>query len=367
MTKPAPKNRPASVRRKLANLARKRSVDFGLILVKYGLERILFRLSRSRHHDDFILKGALLFELWTEQRYRPTRDADFLARGDNAPERFARIFPELCVLEVDEDGLRIDAETVEAERISDDADYEGVRVTLVAYLERAKIPLQIDIGFGDIVTPAPSKTDYPTLLEFLGPRLLAYPKETVVAEKLEALVKLGIANTRMKYFYDLEVLPRTFAFEGKTLAQAIQNTFQKRGTDLPIAGMSVAVTPEFYDDVNKKRQWTAFWAKNKSYVGKAEFKAVVEDIRSFLGLRSAPSRKDIRSRRRGSPAGPGVETVINALRSTSSQDSERCEPPDLVSCSLLPSVGTFLQATFRKYTSTKIVSPFSTSGPPLNK
>ena len=284
MTKPAPKNLPASVRQKLANLARERNVDFGLILVKYGLERILFRLSRSRHRDVFILKGALLFELWTEQRYRPTRDADFLALGDNAPERFAHIFRELCILEVEEDGLRFDAETVEAGRISEGADYEGVRVSLVAYLERAKIPIQIDIGFGDIVTPAPSETGYPTLLEFPGPRLLAYPKETVVAEKLEALVKLGIINTRMKDFYDLEVLSRTFAFEGKILAQAIQNTFQKRGTDLPMSGLPVAFTSEFYDDANKKRQWTAFCVKNKSYIEKAEFKAVVEAIRNFLAL-----------------------------------------------------------------------------------
>jgi diguanylate cyclase (GGDEF)-like protein len=153
-----------------ANLARKRNVDFGLILVKYGLERILFRLSRSRHRDVFILKGALLFELWTEQRCRPTRDADFLARGDNAPERFTHIFRELCVLEVDEDGLRFDAWTIEAERISEDADYEGVRVTFLVYLERAKIPIQSDIGFGDIVTPAPSEIGYPTLLEFPSPR-----------------------------------------------------------------------------------------------------------------------------------------------------------------------------------------------------
>ena len=180
MTKPASKNLPASVRQKLTNLARERNVDFGLILVKYGLERILFRLSRSRHRDVFILKGALLFELWTEQRYRPTRDADSLARGDNAPERFTHIFRELCVLQVDEDGLRFDADSVEAERISENADYEGVRITLVAYLDRAKIPIQIDVGFGDTVTPAPSETDYPTLLEFPGPRLQAYPKETVV-------------------------------------------------------------------------------------------------------------------------------------------------------------------------------------------
>jgi hypothetical protein len=212
--------------------------------------------------------------------------ADFLARGDNAPERFAHIFRELCVLEVDEDGLRFDAETVEAQRISEDADYEGVRVSFVAYLERSKIPIQIDIGFGfgDIVTPAPSRTDYPALLEFPGPRLLAYPKETVIAEKLEALVKLGIANARMKDFYDLGILSRTFAFEGKTLAQAIQNTFQKRGTDLPMAGLPLVFTSEFYDDVNKKRQWTAFCAKNKSYVEKAEFKAVMEANRNFLAL-----------------------------------------------------------------------------------
>ncbi len=245
MTKPAPKNLPASVRQKLRNLARERNVDFGLILVKYGLERILFRLSRSSYRDVFILKGALLFELWTEQRYRPTRDADFLARGHNAPERFATIFRELCVLKVDEDGLRFDADTVGAERISEDADYEGVRVTFVAFLERAKIPIQIDIGFGDIITPAPSETDYPALLDFPSPRLMAYPKETVVAEKLEALVKLGIANTRMKDFYDLEILSRIFTFEGKTLAKAIQNTFQKRGTDLPIAGCPWPSHPSF--------------------------------------------------------------------------------------------------------------------------
>jgi predicted nucleotidyltransferase component of viral defense system len=233
LTKPAPKNLPASVRQKLANLARERNVDFGLILVKYGLERILFRLSRSRHRDDFVLKGALLFELWTEQRNRPTRDADFLARGDNAPGRFAHIFRELCVLEVDDDGLRFDAETVEAERISEDADYEGVRVTLLAYLERAKIPIQIDIGFGDIVTPAPSQIGYPTLMEFPGPRLLAYPKETVVAEKLEALVKLGIANTRMKDFYDLVILSRTFEFEGKFSPRRFKTPFKNDGLTFP--------------------------------------------------------------------------------------------------------------------------------------
>ena len=187
-------------------------------------------------------------------------------------------------MEADEDGLRFDAETVEAERISEGADYDGVRVTFIAYLEREKIPIQIDIGFGDIVTLAPSETAYPALLEPPSPRLLAYPKETVIAEKLEAFVKLGIANTRIKDFHGLEMLSHTFALEGQILAQAIQKTFQKRGTDLPMAGLPFAFTSEFYDDVNKKRQWAAVCAKNRSFVEKAEFKAVMEGIRNFLAL-----------------------------------------------------------------------------------
>jgi len=163
-------------------------VDFGLILVKYGLERILFRLSRSHYSGEFILKGALLFELWTNnatgQHGMPTSSL----AGTIPRSASLTFFRELCVLEVDEDGLRFDANTVEAERISENADYEGVHVTLVAYLERAKIPVQIDIGFGDTVTPEPSEDRLPTLLEFASPRLLVYPKETVVAEKFEALV-----------------------------------------------------------------------------------------------------------------------------------------------------------------------------------
>jgi hypothetical protein len=189
-----PKNLAASVRQRLLDLARSRNEDFGLILVKYGLKRILYRLSRSKHRDTFVLKGALLFELWTKHTYRATRDADFLARGDNSPERFVGIFKELWVIEVEPDGVSFDADSVKAERITEDADYEGVRVTFTAHLERARIPIQIDIGFGDAITPAPVETQYPTLLPAPNPRLLTYPKETVVAEKFEAMVKLGIAD-----------------------------------------------------------------------------------------------------------------------------------------------------------------------------
>jgi hypothetical protein len=192
-----PKNLPASIRQKLSDLARARKDDFGLILVRYGLERILYRLTRSAHHDAFVLKGALLFELWTHDAYRPTRDADFLGRGDNAPERLVRLFRELCELEVEPDGLVFDADSVKAERITEDADYEGVRVTFTARLDRARIPIQIDIGFGDVVTPAPIASDYQTLLPAPHPRLLVYPKETVVAEKFEA-IRSGSARENVR-------------------------------------------------------------------------------------------------------------------------------------------------------------------------
>ena len=176
------------MRQKLLDLARSRNEDFGLILVKYGLERILYRLSRSKHHDTFVLKGALLFGLWTKHTYRATRDADFLARGDNSPERFVGIFKELCVIEVEPDGLTFDADSVKAERITEDADYEGVRVTFTAHLERARIPIQIDIGFGDAVTPAP-----------LGPlrSVISYAHITPETDVDGARDQLAYMNTRI--------------------------------------------------------------------------------------------------------------------------------------------------------------------------
>jgi hypothetical protein len=282
VTNSGPKNLPASVRQKLLDLARARKDDFGLLLVKYGLERILYRLSRSAHRDVFVLKGALLFELWTHDSYRPTRDADFLARGENSPERFVAIFKELSAMEVEPDGLAFDLDSVKAERITEDADYEGVRVTFTANLERARIPIQIDIGFGDAVIPAPVESDYPTLLPAPGPRLLVYPRETVVAEKFEAMVKLGIVNTRMKDFYDLHSLATTFEFDGKTLTQAVRATFKRRGTELPTGGVPLAFTPEFYEDENKIKQWNAFCNKNKSYIQEAKFGDVVARLASFL-------------------------------------------------------------------------------------
>ena len=304
MSERTAKNLPASIRQKLSDLARTRKDDFGLILVKYGLERILYRLTRSAHREALVLKGALLFELWTHDTYRPTRDADFLGRGDNAPERLVRLFRELCELEVEPDGLLFEADSLKAERINEDADYEGVRVTFTARLDRARIPIQIDIGFGDAVTPAPVESDYPTLLSAPHPRLLVYPKETVVAEKFEAIVKLGIANTRMKDFYDLEVLARMFEFEGELLAKAIRTTFANRATELPANGMPLAFTPEFHGDQTKNRQWTAFCDRIPNDANATDLKSVVEALKLFLSPVAAAAREQTTFATIWKPGGP---------------------------------------------------------------
>ena len=216
------------------------------------------------------------------QERNATRDADFLAQGDNSPERFIRIFQEISTIEVEDDGLRFDPKTVKAERIIEDADYEGVRVTFTAFLEKAQIPIQIDIGFGDTIKPGPVETDYPTLLDLPSPRLLTYPRETVVSEKLEAMVKLGIANTRMKDFHDLHSLSKAFEFDGKALADAVRATFERRGTALPDRGTPLAFTSEFYEDENKIKQWKAFCNKNKARVQEIEFKTLIDRLASFL-------------------------------------------------------------------------------------
>jgi predicted nucleotidyltransferase component of viral defense system len=255
------RNLPASVRQRLLNLSRERGEDFNYLLTRYGNERLLYRLARSQHRDQFVLKGAALFETWSESPHRATRDIDFLGFGDAATERFEGVFRELCAIEVEPDGLRMLEETVRAEEIRDQQEYGGVRVRLTADLDGAQIALQVDIGFGDAVTPGIEEADFPTLLEFPAPNLRMYPRETVVAEKFEALVRLGIVNTRMKDFYDLWSLARLFSFDGALLSRAIAATFERRGTALPVEAPT-ALSPEFVDDATKQRQWSAFLARS---------------------------------------------------------------------------------------------------------
>jgi hypothetical protein len=282
VTKAVPSNIAASVKQRLLNRSRERKEDFNLLLTKYGLERILYRIGHSKYKDSFVLKGALLFELWTEQQYRPTRDADFLSNGDNNPERYQQIFEEMCDMKVEDDGVRFDRNTVRVEKIKEDQDYEGLRVTFTGFLEAARLPVQIDIGFGDAVTPNPVETNFPTLLPNPAPRLLSYPRETVIAEKFQAMVQLGIANTRMKDFHDLKTLSELFDFESRPLADAIQRTFERRKTALPVDEAPTALTSEFYANTTKVAQWNAFILKNKLYIQPSSLESVTESIREFV-------------------------------------------------------------------------------------
>lgn len=259
MTK-APTNITASVRQRLLRLAKERGDDFQTLLIRYANERLLYRLSKSAHGSRFVLKGAALFTLWTGAPHRATRDVDLLGFGDSSEDHVRSIFVEALTLDVGDDGVTFDGDSLAVGPIREDQDYGGVRLTLTANVTTAKLRLQVDIGFGDAVTPDATVVDFPPLLEFPAPRLLAYPRETVVAEKVEAMVQLGLANSRMKDFYDLVVLSRMFPFDGELLVRAIRATFERRGTPLP-HGLPVALTAEFAEDVTKNTQWTAFVRK----------------------------------------------------------------------------------------------------------
>lgn len=262
MTGKRGKNTATSVRNRLLELARNRGEDFQLILTRYGLERLLYRLSQSEYCDRFILKGAMLFTLWSLQAHRPTHDVDFLSFGDSDEATLQETFRNLCRVPVENDGLVFLADSVRVELIREASEYGGIRVTLLGDLAGARIPIQADIGFGDAVTPEPEQIKYPTLLEYPSPRLKAYPRETVVAEKYQALVNLGIANSRMKDFYDLFIMAHQFNFDGLTLPKAIQNTFVRRQTPLPTQ-TPTGLSSTFYRDKQKNLQWNAFLQKGR--------------------------------------------------------------------------------------------------------
>ena len=259
-------NLGASVRARLLDRARAEKTEFGLMLTRFALERLLYRLSISSHRDQFLLKGALLFDLWFHEPHRPTRDADFLGFGPADLPSLETVFREICAIQV-EDGIAFDPVSVKATEIRKDANYAGVRVTLLGLLDRARCPVQADIGFGDAVTPAPEETDYPVLLDDLpAPKLRVYPRYTVIAEKYEAIASLGIANSRMKDFFDLWVLTRHSELDTEILRRAITATFARRGTSLPTA-TPIGLSGEFADDPTKQTQWRAFITRNQLRAG----------------------------------------------------------------------------------------------------
>ncbi|MBF0152469.1 MAG: nucleotidyl transferase AbiEii/AbiGii toxin family protein [Magnetococcales bacterium] len=254
-------NMAASVRARLANHARESRQDFNFVLTRYAIERLLYRISISEHAHQFILKGALLFDLWFDIPHRPTRDADFLGFGSSDLPHITDTFREICMVEAP-DGMKFLPDSVRPEEIRKDANYAGVRVTLIGMLDNARCPLQIDIGFGDAVTTAPENVEYPVILPgFDAPKLRVYPRHTVVAEKTEALTSLGIANSRMKDYFDLWVLAQHTEFEGEIIRQAIRETFDRRQTRLPDQPPT-GLTLVFAQDRQKQAQWQAFLRKN---------------------------------------------------------------------------------------------------------
>lgn len=274
------KNIAASVRQRLLNIAREQEEDFNLILTRYGLERMLYRLSQSEWQDQFLLKGAMLFTYWHDEPHRPTRDADFLGFVEADIDKITAIFQSLCTIAVNDDGLKFDPETVTAEEIRENHAYEGIRVHISGELSGAKIILQIDIGFGDVVTPDPEEIEYPTLLDQEIPKLKAYPVYTVIAEKFEAMIKLGMINTRMKDFYDLWILLQKFELDDALLKKAIKATFDRRKTAIP-KEMPLAFSKEFYDDTTKKKQWSAFLNKNGIKAEK-NLREIVSSLKEFF-------------------------------------------------------------------------------------
>jgi hypothetical protein len=256
-----PRDIAASVRQRLLDLARSRSEDFQSLLTRYGLERFLFRLSVSPHADEFVLKGAMLFALWTGEMHRATWDVDLLGRGDAEAGRIRKLFAGVCGMRVADDGLAFDAGSVRAEPTREDHIYDGLRVRVAGRLGVARVQLQIDIGFGDAVRPPPRRLPFPTLLDMPTPVLKSYPREAVVAEKLHAMVALGMANSRMKDFYDLWTLATKFPFEGRVLTDAVRATFTRRRTLLP-TDEPLALTVVFAGDAAKQVQWRAFLRRN---------------------------------------------------------------------------------------------------------
>lgn len=274
-----PSNVGASVRGRLLTKGRAEKLDFNLLLTRYALERLLYRMSISEHRDQFLLKGALLFDLWFDIPHRPTHDADFLGFGSTEIPHLENVFRGISRIEI-EDGIVFQPDSVKAAEIRKDANYAGVRVTLIGLLDNARCPIQVDIGFGDAVVPGPEDAHYPIILSGMPqPQIRVYPRYTVVAEKLEALTSLGMLNSRMKDFFDLWVLAKQSEFEGAVLSRAVAATFERRRTPIP-QGVPIGLSDEFMNDVQKEKQWQAFIRKNT--LEPMELSAVVMDLREFL-------------------------------------------------------------------------------------
>lgn len=254
----SPVNLAKSVKDRLLNISRREGRAFDVLLVRFALERLLYRLSISDHRERFVLKGGMLVTAWIDDDNRVTRDADFLGHGDADPDKLIADFRAIMLIEGD-DGLVFDVDALAATAIREEMEYGGVRLKTAAYLERTRIPVTIDIGFGDAMADATQRLDYPTLLDLPVPHIRSYPPATVIAEKFQVMVALGVLNGRMKDYYDLWAIPRNLEIGHEELDAAILATFDRRGTPIP-ATRPPGLSAEMLDDEAKQRQWRAYAA-----------------------------------------------------------------------------------------------------------
>jgi predicted nucleotidyltransferase component of viral defense system len=279
-------NRGASVRARLLNLSKERNQPFELLLIRYVLERLLYRLSLSQYRERFVLKGAILIATWFEDPFRPTRDVDLLGFGDSDPDALLSVFREIGAVQFD-DAVTFDAAGWSVDLIRDELEYGGLRLKNNATVDGARVRVAIDIGFGDAIEPGLSELELPVLLDQPAPRLRAYARETVIAEKFEAMVKLGRANSRMKDFYDIWILSRKYEFKGDVLPRAIAATFERRKTAIPVE-LPDGLTRAFADDPAKVQQWEAF--VQMLAVQPGPLSKVIDELAAFLMPHAAKAR-----------------------------------------------------------------------------
>ena len=279
MTRKAPRNIADSVRARLTAIARERGEDFQRLLVRYATERFLYRLYRSDYGKKFVLKGAMLFVAQAGWPYRPTRDLDLLGLGKRTAAALAETMREICTAKVEEDGIRFDPASIKVQAIREEQEHGGLRVLVTVFLEQARIQLQIDVGFGDSIVPPPGELDFPSLLGFPTARILAYSKETVIAEKAQALIVLGNVNSRMKDYYDFWSMSRILAFDGTILADAMKASLAGRGTPVPQSfpdGLSDAFIAE------RETMWQGFLRRVELLGSVPNLREIVGAVRSFL-------------------------------------------------------------------------------------
>ena len=277
------RNPGASLQQKLRNHAKAAGEDVSLVLIRYLNERFLYRLSFSPYNERFVLRGATLFTAWNAEPHRATRDIDLLATGDSSASSLRQVIEAVCAQPVEvEDGLVFLPDTLNIEERAEGRVYQGLHLEMEAMLGTARLRLEIDIAFGEAVIPPPEVIELPVLLGKPTPHLRAYQKETAIAEKCQALVSLGITNTRMKDFYDLWYLSRAYPFDGARLYAALQATFTRRETAYPADGLPLALSDTFANDSRKEQQWRAFLGKSSLRQSAAELAPLIAQVRAFL-------------------------------------------------------------------------------------